>query len=118
MTFQQALDYATKLARRLTQLAPCNIPERKTNMTELRVSIIKNDTDPTKDKRVEIHVTDADTFLDKIKSTQGHPFQPAAGELKDLVATVLAKCGDTDKIEIGPDGAFHCNVGGKTPIAL
>lgn len=87
-------------------------------MIEIRLTIIKNHEDPTQDKRVDIHVTDADAVLDKIQNTQGHAFAPGAGELKDLVAKILTKCGDTDKIEIGPTGGFHCTAEGKTPFSL
>lgn len=72
-------------------------------MKEIRLSIIQNHEDPEKDKRVDIHITDADAVLGGIKATSGHPLQAGAGELADLVNTVLAKCGDTDKIEIGID---------------
>lgn len=87
-------------------------------MTEIRLSIIKNHDDPSKDKRVEIHVTDADAVLDNIKDAPDHQFKALAGELKELVATALAKCGDTDKIEIGPGGAFHCTAEGKTQFSI
>ena len=84
-------------------------------MTELRLSIIKNHDDPKQDKRVEIHVTDADAVLANIKDKPDHQFKALAGELTFLVTTALAKCGDTDKIEIGidedgkpnPSSAFH-----------
>jgi hypothetical protein len=87
----------------------------ETNMNEIRLTIIKNHEDPTKDKRVEIHVTDADAVLASIKDKPDHQFKALAGELTFLVTTVLAKCGDTDKIEIGidedgkpnPTSAFH-----------
>jgi hypothetical protein len=72
-------------------------------MLELRLSIIKTHDDPTQDKRVDIHVTDADAVLGKIKNTQGHAFAPGAGELLDLANKTLANCGDTDKIEVGVD---------------
>jgi hypothetical protein len=72
-------------------------------MNDLRLTIIKNHEDPSKDKRVEIHVTDADAVLGNITEQPGHQFKALAGELKFLLTTVLAKCGDTDKIEIGLD---------------
>ena len=87
-------------------------------MTELRLSIIKNHEDPSQDKRVEIHVADAEAVLGKIKNTQGHAFAPGAAELLELVNKALANCGDTDKIEIGPGGAFHCTADGKTQFTL
>jgi len=98
-------------------------------MTEIRLSIIKNHDDPTKDKRVEIHVTDAEAVLANINDAPGHQYKALAGELKDLANVVLAKCGDTDKIEIGidPDGkpdpksAFHHKGDGsgeKVPFTL
>ena len=82
-----------------------------------------------KDKRVDIHITDADTVLDGVKNTPNHPLAMGAGELKDLVATVLAKCGDTDKVEIGvdqlgnanPTSAFLCKgdgSGAKVPFSM
>jgi hypothetical protein len=82
-------------------------------MKELRLTIIEEA------KRVDVSIIDADSVLDKIKNTPGHKFAPGAGQLQDLIATVLSNCGDTDKVEIGPDGAFH-NVadGGKVPVAL
>jgi hypothetical protein len=87
-------------------------------MTEIRLSIIKNHEDPSQDKRVEIHVADVDAVLDNIKDTPDHQFKALAGELKFLVTTALAKCADTDKIEIGPGGAFHCTADGKTQFTL
>ena len=72
-------------------------------MTELRLTIIKNHNDPTKDKRVEVHITDADAVLGGIKAKSAHPLSAGAGELLDLVGTALTTCGDTDKIEIGLD---------------
>jgi hypothetical protein len=72
-------------------------------MNEIRLTIIKNHQDPTQDKRVEIHVTDADAVLAAIKDKPDHQFKALAGELTFLVTTVLANCGDTDKIEIGLD---------------
>lgn len=98
-------------------------------MTEIRLSIIQNDADPAKDKRVEIHVTDADEVLDNITDAPGHEFKALAGELKLLVTTALTKCGDTDKIEIGvdengkpnPTSAFHHKGDGsgeKVPFTL
>lgn len=99
-------------------------------MTELRLTIIKNHDDPTQDKRVEVHVTDADAVLGGIKAKgSGHALSAGAGELLELVGTALTKCGDTDKIEIGldengkpnPTSAFlHKGDGSgeKVPIAL
>lgn len=78
-------------------------------MKEIRLSVIQNDLDPAKDKRVDIHITDADAVLDGIKGDTGNPFAAGAGELKDLVNTVLAKCGDTDKVEIGVDATGKLN---------
>ena len=78
-------------------------------MKEIRLSIIQNHEDPAKDKRVDIHITDADAVLGGVKATTGHPLQAGAGELEDLVNTVLAKCGDTDKIEIGVDADGKLN---------
>jgi hypothetical protein len=78
-------------------------------MKEIRLSIIQNDLDPAKDKRVDIHITDADAVLSGIQATAGHPLQMGAGELGDLVKTVLAKCGDTDKVEIGVDADGKLN---------
>lgn len=98
-------------------------------MTEIRLMIIKNHDDPTKDKRVEIHITDADAVLGGINDTAGHPLSAGAGKLLDLVGTALTKCGDTDKIEIGlnaegkpdPKSAIHYKGDGsgeKVPFAL
>lgn len=97
--------------------------------TEIRLTIIKNHDDPTKDKRVEIHITDADAVLGGIKATPGHALSAGAGELLDMVGTALAKCGDTDKIEMGvdqngkpdPKSAVHYKGDGsgeKVPFAL
>jgi hypothetical protein len=98
-------------------------------MKELRLSIIDNHDDPAEDKRVEIHVTDADAVLGAIKSTPNHALGAGAAELLDLVNTALAKCGDTDKIELGvdqdgkpnPKSAVHYKGDGsgeKVPFAL
>jgi hypothetical protein len=72
-------------------------------MNELRISVIQNHDDPAKDKRVDIQITDVDAVLGGIKGTPSNPLAPGAGELLDLVKTVLAKCEDTDKVEIGRD---------------
>jgi hypothetical protein len=97
-------------------------------MKEIRLSIIQNDQDPAKDKRVDIHITDADAVLNGVKAS-GSPLALGAGELLDLIGTVLAKCGDTDKVEIGVDQQGNANPtsafvskgdgsGAKIPFAL
>jgi hypothetical protein len=72
-------------------------------MKEIRLSIIQNDEDPGKDKRVDVHIINADAVLSRIAGKQDHPFQGPAAQLFNLVNSVLANCDDTDKIEIGVD---------------
>ncbi len=83
-------------------------------MIELRLTIINNDPDPMQDKRVELHVTDAEKVLGDAIAGKG-PLAAGAQEINQIISNVLAKASDTDKIEIDPAKSLHHKADGSAP---